>query len=160
MFPWKFFTRFDDAELSFKLVTNLESSCFPRAENFITRISHSSVDRIGSSPSGNTAVHTMLIFEDTLTTSFPNCALCCQVKQCMCRIPSPTLTLLSRFSWATFIDIYFFGSQAVGKLCTGLSNLFLHFEHPDPTVIIWSHSFLHWLDWISCCCWDSEKTET
>lgn len=91
MFPWKFFTHFDDAELSFKLVTNLESNCFPRAENFITRISHRPADRRRNSPSGNTVVWTTLIFEDTLTSSFPNSALCSQVKQCVCLISSPAV---------------------------------------------------------------------
>lgn len=115
MFPWKFFTHFDGAELSFKFVTNLEGSFFPRAENFLTRISHRAVDGIGNSPSGNAVKYTILISEDTLTSSFPNCSLCCQVKQCVCLISSPTLPLLSRISWATFIDIYFFGAQAVQK---------------------------------------------
>lgn len=127
MFPWKFFTHFDDAELSFKLATNLESNCFPRAENFITRISHRPADGIRNSPSGNTVVCTILIFEDTLTSSFPNSALCSQVKQCVCLISSHALSPLSRFSWGAFIDIYFFGAQALGKLYIGMSNLTLYF---------------------------------
>lgn len=115
MFPWKFFTHFDDAELSFKLVTNLESNSFPRAENFIRRISHRPADGMRNSPSGDRVGSAALIFEDTLTSGFPNSALCSQVKQCVCLILSSALFPLSRFNWAAFIDIYFFGAQAARK---------------------------------------------
>lgn len=114
VFPWKFFTRFDDAELSFKLVTNLESLYFPGAQNCMARISQRPADGMRSSPSGTAAVCAVLIFEDTLTRSFPNCALCSQVKQCVCLISSGALSSLSRFSWTAFIDTHFSAAQAAG----------------------------------------------